>query len=123
MWGANFGTTASAGHWGQKMLEGVHSASAGAQHGQIVPLIMRWPHRNAENQRAALRHSVWHRGCSGASMCHSCALLRHMSAKRMLAPEHSCMLPMGLAPEHNRPGSRACAPEHSQQSTANREKN
>ena len=48
-------------------------------------------------------------------MCHSCALLRHMSAKRMLAPEHSCMLPMGLAPEHNRPGSRARAPEHSQQ--------
>ena len=44
-------------------------------------------------------------------MCHSCALLRHMCAKRMLAPEHSCMLTMGLAPEHNRLDSRARAAE------------
>ena len=81
---ANFGTTASAGHWGQKMLEGVHSASAGAQHGQIVPLIMRWPHRNAGSEPA--------RSAPAQRLAQKLPRGKHV-AQLGLAPAHGCQAP------------------------------
>ena len=75
---AKFGTPPVGGEKCPVSLARMCSGNAVPPHGQIVPLIAAWRASVAANQRAALRHSNWHKGCSGTCMCCSQTLLWHM---------------------------------------------